>query len=115
MSRYARETSFSSRASLSRSILEKHYDKIPVIVESRRNPYSISKVIASRSMTFGEFISMIISRVTIDETKSLIYFLNVKGRDNIIPVSKYMGDLYDTSRSNDGFLYVSWIEESTFG
>ena len=115
MNDYKKTTTFNTRLNLSRSIIDKNYKKVPIIIESKKAPYFLKKIIVSRDMCYGEFIRNIIFKILTNENNTIIFFVNSKGKDILVTPNKMIGEIYDLHKNDDDFLYLSWIEENTFG
>ena len=50
-------------------------------------------------------------RIRFPPEKALFLFINNK----MYPVTAIIGSLYDSNKDKDGFLYVTYCQESTFG
>ena len=51
------------------------------------------------------------SRLKIDNAKALFVFIN----DRIPPTSASLKEIYDEHKDEDGFLYMTYAGENTFG
>ena len=106
--------SFERRFQESENILIKYPDRIPIIVE-RFNinlpEIDRKKYLAPADLTIGNFMYVIRKRLKLESEKSLFLFFD----DKILPVSNSLGHAYDTHKDKDGFLYVKYCEETTFG
>ena len=50
-------------------------------------------------------------RIHLSEEKALYLFIN----NSIVPVSKDLGTIYEEKKEKNGFLYIKYDSESTFG
>lgn len=106
------------RKNESARVMAKHPDRIPIIcqrmVKSGKSnlPY-IDKIkyLVPKDLTLGQFIYVIRKRMKLDSTYALFLFVN--GR--IPPTSAMVGSIYAENKDEDGFLYVSYSSENTFG
>lgn len=108
--------SFEKRKAESEYVLNKYEDKIPIIVEksehSKVADIDKHKYLVPKDLTAGQFIYMVRKRVKIASTEALFIFIN----NETIPVlNQTMQKLYDEHADKDGFLYVSYAAENTFG
>lgn len=107
--------SFESRKLESYKIMEKYEDRRPIIVE-KLNGSNIpqidkKKYLVPVDLTIGQFIYVIRKRIRLNPNKALYIFVN-----NVIPpTSMLISDIYDKNKDKDGFLYVVYSSESTFG
>lgn len=105
---------FEKRYNESQSIIEKYPNRIPIIVE-RFNinlpEIDRKKYLAPADLSIGNFMYVIRKRLKMEAEKSLFLFFNEK----LLPVSENLGYAYDNCKDDDGFLYVKYCEETTFG
>ena len=104
------------RVKKSQCILEKYPDRVPLIIQpskSDRDAYPIdkSKYITPRELTLLQLQQIIRKRVRFPPEKALFMFIN----NRIYPITSMIGTIYDANKDADGFLYVSYCQESTFG
>jgi len=99
-------------------VISKHPDKIPVICEPL-NPQTPninrSKYLVSGEVTVGQLLHIIRPRIEnlINQNHALFLFVSNK---SIIPaISSTINDLYDQYKDMDGFLYINYSLENTFG
>jgi GABA(A) receptor-associated protein len=107
---------YNDKLKKSQQILEKYPDRVPVIVQpssSDRVSYPIdkSKYITPRDLTLGQLQQIIRKRIKFPSEKALFMFIN----NRLYPITSCMGLLYDEHKNNDGFLYVTYCQENTFG
>lgn len=104
------------RVKKSQIILEKYPDRVPLIIQPSKNdrdayPIDKSKYITPRDLTLLQLQQIIRKRVKFPAEKALFMFINNK----IYPITAVVGTIYDTHKDSDGFLYVTYCQESTFG
>lgn len=104
------------RVKKSQIILEKYPDRVPLIIQPSKNdrdvyPIDKSKYITPRDLTLLQLQQIIRKRVKFPAEKALFMFINNK----IYPITAVVGTIYDTNKDADGFLYVTYCQESTFG
>ena len=107
--------SFDKRCAESKRIRTKYGDRIPVIVErSSKNdlkPIDKTKFLVPADLTVGQFIYVIRRRIKLDAEVAM--FLMVDGK--MMATSSPMSLADDEHRDKDGFLYVTYSGENTFG
>ena len=70
------------------------------------------KYLVPLDLTVGQFIFVIRRRLKLDAAKAIFLFVN----NQIIPPSNAsLGELYEEYKSEDGFLYMTYSGENTFG
>ena len=104
------------RVKKSQIILEKYPDRVPLIILPSKNdrdsyPIDKTKYITPRDLTLLQLQQIIRKRVKFPAEKALFMFI----KNKIYPVSAMVGTIYDTNKDTDGFLYVTYCQESTFG
>ena len=98
-------------------IHDKYPERIPIIVEKMLKAtddipdLEKKKFLVPPSITFGQFIYIIRSRITLSPEKAIFVFIN-----NIIPSNtQSVRSIYEEYKHEDGFLYCQYSGESTFG
>jgi GABA(A) receptor-associated protein len=98
------------------SILLKYPDRIPVLCE--KFPYSRNapdidkhKYLVSYDLTIGQFMAVIRKRMSIKPGVGLYIFINGSIPSN----STLLRHLYIDFKDDDGFLYIEYDVENTFG
>lgn len=104
------------RVKKSQVILEKYPDRVPLIIQPSKNdrltyPIDKSKYITPRDLTMMQLQQIIRKRVRFPPEKALFMFINNK----IYPITSSVGNIYDNNKDSDGFLYVTYCQENTFG
>ena len=62
-------------------------------------------------MTFGQFMYIIRKRIHLDSKQALFVTIN----NCLISSSENVDNIYNEHRDEDGFLYVVYTSENTFG
>jgi GABA(A) receptor-associated protein len=95
----------------------KYPERIPIICEKTNSPSNSvpdldkSKYLVPCDLTLGQFMFVIRNRMKLPSENAL--FLFVKGS---IPSSNtIISELYDSKKDEDGFLYINYSGENTFG
>ena len=97
-------------------ILKRYPTRIPVICE-RADTSDIAlidkyKYLVPNDLVIAQFIFVIRHRLELDAAKAIFLFVN----NQIIPPSNVsLGELYEEYKSADGFLYMTYSGENTFG
>ncbi|KAL6591692.1 hypothetical protein ACP70R_049764 [Stipagrostis hirtigluma subsp. patula] len=115
MKPFKQEFTFEERAKESASMMANYPARIPVIVErfSRSNLPEMEKrkYLVPRDMPVGQFIFILRSRLHLSSGTALFVFVN-----NTLPqTASMMGSVYDSYKDEDGFLYMCYSSEKTFG
>lgn len=113
---FHRGHSFEKRIEESTRILKKYPDRIPIIVQRIKNNTDIpdidkKKYLVPNDLTIGQFIYIIRKRIKLEPEQAIFTYIN-----NIIPpTSSLVSHLYNEQKDEDGFLYIEFSGESTFG
>jgi len=114
---FKKNFSLEERRKESARVMEKHPDRIPVICEKHERASVLLpqvdkyKYLVPNDLTIGQFIYVIRKRIHLTPEKAIYLFI-----DGIIPQSnETLFNIYHTHRDRDGFLYISYTNENTFG
>ncbi|CAL2226545.1 unnamed protein product [Prunus armeniaca] len=112
---FKQEFSFDERIEESKNIIAKYPDRIPVIIErySRTDLPEMEKkkFLVPRDMSVGQFIHILSSRLHLTPGKALFVFVK-----NTLPqTASRMDSIYESYKEDDGFLYMCYSSEKTFG
>ncbi len=111
---FQRKHTFEQRRSEAARIHQLYPGRIPVIIERKGNdipPPAKKKFLTPNTLTLGQFVYIIRRNIQLPPEKAL--FLFVKG--TLPATSTLMRELYDLYKDDDGFLYMTYSGESTFG
>ena len=96
-------------------IQERYTDRIPVIVnknsQSTIADIDKKKYLVPNELTMGQFMYVVRKRIDIAPEQAIYLFVN----GNLPTTSEQMNNIYDKYKSEDGFLYVTYSGENTFG
>lgn len=105
---------FEKRLEESKRILDKYPNRIPVICERISNnipQVSRKKYLCPDDLSLANFMYVIRKRMNLSSEKALYLFINNK----LVPCSQLLGSIYEAEKNEDGFLYINYAGESTFG
>ncbi|CAM8924618.1 unnamed protein product [Rhodiola kirilowii] len=107
--------SFEDRLRESNDIIARYPDRLPVIAEKYSKcslpDLEKNKYLIPRDMTMGQFIHILSGRLHLDPGKALFIFVR-----NTLPETAAMIDsVYASFKDEDGFLYLCYSSEKTFG
>lgn len=109
-----RDRPFEQRRSECAKIIASRPDYVAVILERRGALTPVidkQKFLVPKSITSGQFLYVIRKRMSIDRAQTL--FLICGGVT--LAAQDLMGDVASLRADEDGFLYVSYCVENTFG
>ena len=108
--------SFEERVKESSNIRKRYPNRIPVIIEKSEKSGDISdidkkKYLVPDDLTVGQLVYVIRKRIRLSPEKAIFIFIN-----NLLPPSSsLMSCVYNEHKNEDGFLYVKYSGENTFG
>ena len=108
--------SFEFRSKESDRIRKKFPNRIPIIVEKCGSKSDIpyidkNKYLTPSDLTVGQFIYVIRKRLKLSPEIGLFFFIN----DKMYPVSEILSKVFNEAKDEDGFLYIKYSGENTFG
>ena len=108
--------SFEKRKAEADKIRAKYADRVPVIVEKNSRSGDApdidkKKYLVPSDLTAGQFLYVIRKRMKLTPENAIFIFMN----NSLPPSGDLMSQLYKNHRDEDGFLYVTYSGESTFG
>lgn len=105
----------SKRREESTRILAKYPDRIPVIVEKNHKgqvpDIDKCKFLVPIDLTVGQFVYVVRKRIKLAPEKAIFLFI----KNTLPPTSQLMSAIYEEYKSEDGFLWVTYSGENTFG
>ena len=112
---YKQDHPFEKRVAEAARIREKYPDRIPVICEkdvgSDIPAVDKRKYLIPMDLTVGQFVYVIRKRISIPSDKAIFIFV----KNVLPPTAALMSSVYEDHRDEDGFLYVTYSGENTFG
>ncbi|KAK1564705.1 hypothetical protein Q3G72_009720 [Acer saccharum] len=112
---FKQEHDLEKRRAEAARIREKYPDRIPVIVEKTERSdipnIDKKKYLVPADLTVGQFVYVIRKRIKLSAEKAIFIFV-----DNVLPpTGAIMSAIYEEKKDEDGFLYVTYSGENTFG
>jgi len=106
---------FEKRKKEADRIRQKYPERIPVICEKAANTdipdIDKKKYLVPNDLTVGQFVYVIRKRIKLEPEKAIFIFVN-----NTLPsTAALMSQIYEDHKDDDGFLYVTYSGENTFG
>lgn len=107
---------FEHRFAEAQRIRDKFPMRIPIIVEKSGGDKSLPdidkhKFLTPVDLTLGQFCYVIRKRIKLDSQDALFFFIN----DTMFPVTSMISTIYKDHKDADGFLYIKYASENTFG
>ncbi|EGV64940.1 ubiquitin-like protein atg8 [Yamadazyma tenuis] len=114
-SQFKDEYDFEKRKAEATRILERFSDRLPVICEKAENSdiqeIDKRKYLVPGDLSVGQFVYVIRKRIKLPSEKAIFIFIN----DILPPTAALMSTIYEEHKDEDGFLYVLYSGENTFG
>jgi len=113
---FKQEHSLEKRIEVSSKIRSKYPDRIPVIVEkslrSDAPPIDKKKFLVPQDISVGKFVYEIRKHMpALKAEDSIFLFVN----DVLPPSAALVSTIYEKHKDEDGFLYITYSGENTFG
>ena len=111
-----RQYTIQERKAESARILNKYPDRIPIIVDrGDKTTPSIDKhkYLVPLDCTLAQFQTIIRSKIKLASSDALFFF--VGNSNTLTRPTELLSQLYKTHKDEDGYLYVTYVQESTFG
>jgi len=119
---FKKNHSFIERQAGSSRLLQKYPDRIPVIIEKNNKKNSKykknklqtlpkNKFLVPKKLTLGQFVYVIKQKLELRPEEAIFLFVN-----NTLPkITDRMIDIYGTHKDKDGYVYITYFNENTFG
>lgn len=115
MPTFKQEHTFDKRKSEAQRIRSKYPDRVSVICEKAEKSDIVDidkkKFLVPADLTVGQFVYVIRKRISLGPEKAIFIFVN-----NVLPpTAALMSQVYEDYKDADGFLYITYSGENTFG
>ena len=113
---YFKNTPFETRLEESSRMLQKYPNRIPVIIGKLDSDKILpfvekNKYLVPCDIVMSQLIYVIRKQIKLSSEQALFLFIN-----NSIYTSKtFISEIYEKCKNEDGFLYVTYAGENTFG
>lgn len=102
------------RMNQSHKAIEKYPNRIPVVVECKDNllpDIDKNKYLVPKDITVGQFCYVLRKRIKLTSDQAIFLFIN----NTLPPTASTLEEQYVQHKEEDGFLYINYRSESTFG
>ena len=107
--------SIESRKADSARLLNKYPDRCCIIVgkndTSDITDLSKHKFLVPRGLTMSQFQYVIRKKIQCTSEQAIFMFINNK----MLPITLLVGNVFDENKCEDGYLYIRYSGENTFG
>lgn len=115
MKAFKEKFSFEKRKEESSKMREKYPNRVPVFVDKHKSStisdIDKNKFLVPSDMTLGQFSFIVRKRIKLKPEEAMYIFIN----DKLLVMTMLMSSIYKENKETDGFLYVSYCSEATFG
>ena len=112
---YKKDFPFEVRQAEASRVREKYPDRVPVIIEKapRSDIVDIdrAKFLIPGDLTIGQVIYVIRKRIKLSPEHAIFVFVN----NTLPPSAALISSIYEEHADEDGFLYIVYSGENTFG
>ena len=112
---YKKEKPFEDRLQESTKVKGKYSNKVPIVVTKTQNcklpDIDRNKYLVSDDMVLSQFLYTIRKRIKLESSEALFFFIGDVVPNNSVSI----GELYNLHKDKDGFLYITYNSENTFG
>ena len=114
---FKQRRSFTARLAESTDTRTKFPSKVPVIVERYHKEVNLplidkTKFLISKGISMSQFSAIIRDRMSLTPYQSLFLFIN---KASMVNMATTFGELYQELKDEDGFIYVTYASQETFG
>lgn len=99
--------------------LKRHADRLPLIIyqDMQKSKQTLPwikewKFLIPRTMTMADVSMIIRGRTKLSKEQALFLFV---GKSQLVPATQLISEVYAAHKAEDGFLYVVYLGEDTFG
>ena len=112
---YREAKPFEDRCLESRTMRARYPERVPIIIEPKGRTTPMidkRKYMAPKDITFSQLFYVVRKRLSMGSEKGLFFFME---GGTIVPASALVHETYNKHHDLDGFMYISYSIENTFG
>lgn len=106
---FKKKGSFEERKKESNRLIEKYQNRIPIIIEGPDK--ELHKLLSPENLKTVQLSNIIKKKAQINQYQALYFIID----NSIISATDTMQSLYKNHKDKDGFLYIFYKYENTFG
>ena len=115
MKSFKESHSHEERLNESSKIMKRYPTRIPIIVEKqygcKLDNLTKNKYLAPQDMTMSQFLFMVRRRIKLEPSEAIFLMVN----RTLVSGSQPIYKIYEDHKDSDGFLYMIYTSENTFG
>lgn len=116
VSEFQKEVSFEERTKESQRVLERYVDRIPCIIEVKKNDKNLKQIdkkkfLLPNDLTVGQLIWVLRKRMRLSPETGIFLLFN----NTMVPASSLVKQIYAEHKDLDNFVYATLSSESVFG
>lgn len=115
MNKFKKLNSYEERLYQSTSIMKKYPDRIPVIIQKDKKlktpDIDKNKYLVPNELKINQLLFTIRNRIKLDKNQAIFLF----NENIVLKSSDSISYIYDQYKDEDGFLYINYSLENTFG
>lgn len=112
---FKKQNTIEKRKNESKTIVAKYPGRVPIIVEKYNDcelpDIDKMKYLVPKDMTISQFMFIMRKRIKLEPSQSLFVTVN----SVLVNTNSTISEIYDDNKDEDGFLYVVYTSENTFG
>jgi GABA(A) receptor-associated protein len=117
LSMFKQDYVFKKRIKESSRLLEKYPERVPVVIERDENSKHLTiidknKYLVPKDLTMSQLLWVIRKRMNIRREQA-VFLLSDSGI--IFNSTEHISSVYENNKNPDGFLYLEYSNENTFG
>ena len=107
--------SLDDRCKEAQKMLSKYPERVPIIVEiadgCQLNPITKNKYLAPRDMPMSQFVFTIRKKIQLESSQAIFVLVN----NQLVTSNSQLSKIHEDHKDEDGFLYMVYTSENTFG
>ena len=116
MSIFKQQNSFQYRCNESKRVLDKYHERIPIICEQSYHRNYIpsidkNKYLVPSNFSLAQFMVVIRQRLKLNSDEALFFIIG----NSFVSSTVLLSHIYELYKDEDGFLYIQYSKENTFG